>query len=104
MKERELRELATCKGCGKKLGASFRENRTLPMFWKVTIERFLLDDQAMRRQAGLEMMMGGHVALAQALSPDEEMAKPIMEPKTICLCEYCALETSQVLGALAMEE
>ena len=104
MKERELRELATCKGCGKKLGASFRENRTLPMFWKITMERFLIDDRAMKRQAGLEMMMDGHVALAQAFSPDEDMAESIMEPKTICLCEHCAIESRQIIGALAMEE
>jgi len=61
MKEQELRDLAVCKSCGKKLGASFRDNHTLPIFWKLTIERFILDDAAMRRQAGLEMMMGGEM-------------------------------------------
>jgi hypothetical protein len=102
VKEKELRELAVCKGCGKKLGASFKDNHTLPFFWKVTAERFMIDDGALRRQAGLEMMVG-HVGIAQALSPDEDMAKQISS-STFCLCEHCAIESQQVLGILAMEE
>lgn len=104
MKEKELRALASCKGCGKKLGASFRDNHSLPFFWKITFERFMLDDDAMRRQAGLEMMVGGHVGIAQALSPNEDLAKRISGPTTICLCEHCATNRQQVIAALAMEE
>ena len=103
MKEKELRQLAVCKGCGKKLGASFRDNHTLPMFWKITAERFIIDDGAMKRQAGLEMMLNGHVGLAQAMGPDEDMAKRIMEPVILCLCEHCAVSERQIIGALAMD-
>jgi hypothetical protein len=104
MKEKELRALATCKACGKKLGSSFLDNRTLPLFWKVTVERFMLDDAALRRQAGLEMMLDGHVDLAQTLSPNEDLAKRVSGPTTICLCEHCAIESQQIIGALAMED
>ncbi len=103
MKERELREMATCKSCGKKLGTSFLENHTLPMFWKVTFERYILDDQAMKRQAGLEMMVG-HVAIAQALSPNEEMANLLSGPTTVCICEHCAMMAGMPIAALAMED
>ncbi len=92
MKEDELRKLATCKVCGKRLGASFRDNHTLPLFWKVTLERHMLDDGALRRQAGLEMMTG-HVALARALSPDEEMTKVVTGPLTVSVCDHCAMQS-----------
>lgn len=90
MKERELRELATCFICRKRIG----EAHPLGIFYKLTVERFMIDVAALRRQAGLEAMMNGSVAIAQALGPDEDLAKQIMKPTTISICETCALEPS----------
>jgi len=104
MKENELRDLATCAICKKKLGESFRENHTLPIFWKVAIraERHILDESAMRRQAGLEMMVGS-VALAGVLSPGEEMTRTISSTeKVLSICESCMLERSPRLVELVM--
>lgn len=84
MKEGELRELAECCACHKKIG-----ELPLPIFHKVTTERFILDAQAVRRQAGLEMM-AGNVPLAQALSPGEDMAK-YLGKATIMVCDECML-------------
>jgi hypothetical protein len=106
MKEEELRRLATCAVCGKKLGASIKEHRNLPIFWKVTAQRFLFDDGAMRRQAGLEMMVG-HVGLAQALSPNEDLAQPMDEkPIVFSVCDHCALESTShtPIGAVALTQ
>lgn len=44
------------------------------IFYRVTIEQCGLDRTAIRRQAGLEMMLGSP-ALAAAMGPDEDIAK-----------------------------
>lgn len=96
MKEKELREIATCAMCGNKIG-----HTGLPLFWRVRIRRYGLKADALRRQTGLEMMMGGHVALAQVLGPNEDMAEKISEVE-ITVCENCAGERTCVY-ALAEE-
>lgn len=66
MKEQELRAHATCSLCRQKIGAS-----GLPLFYRLTVERFGVKLDAVRRQAGLEMMLGGAVRIAQAMGIDE---------------------------------
>ena len=70
--------------CGKKIG-----HTGLPFFWRVKVERYVLDIEACRRQQGLGMMLGG--TLAQVLGPDEDLAKKILCAE-ITLCEDCAME------------
>jgi hypothetical protein len=95
MKEKELRECATCALCGEKIGKS-----GMPMFWRVRIERHGIDLSAVQRQTGLAMMLGGHAGIAAAMGPDEEMTKPLMEPVTITVCEPCGTKSTMV-AALA---
>jgi len=83
MKEKELREAATCRNCGKKIGES-----RVPLFWRVTIERYGVDLDALREQTGLEMVLG-NVALAQVMVSDKEMAKRVVGPIMITICEDC---------------
>lgn len=87
MKEQELRDAANCAFCRKPFGAS-----GLPLFYRVRIRRFGLDVGAVRRQAGLEMMLGGAVALAQVMGQDEEMAKPLGDGIEFTVCEPCSLD------------
>lgn len=98
MKERELREHAVCNLCGKKIGES-----GLPLFWTAQIQRHGLKLDALRRQTGLEMMLGGHVALAQIMGPDEDMTQ-LMSSDEITVCETCALERALPLMAMLPEE
>ena len=85
MKEKELRAHATCSLCRKKIGAS-----GLPLFYRLTVERFGVDLHAVRRQSGLEMLLGGAVHIAQAMGPDEEMATPVMDKLVLVVCEPCS--------------
>ncbi len=89
MKAGELRKAASCVCCGKKI------LRGIPMFWRVTIDRFIVDLNAVRRQSGLEMMLNS-VALAGVMSPDEDMAKPVMKPVTLTICEDCGMEPKRI--------
>lgn len=97
MKERELREAALCAGCGKNIGAS-----GIPLFYRVTIERFGLDFKACQRQQGLGLMLGGHGGLAMIMGPDEDLAVPMMDPVKVTICELCS-HHGLVLPALAEE-
>lgn len=99
MKELELRAHATCSICRQKIGAS-----GLPLFYRLTVERFGVKLDAVRRQAGLEMMLGGHVAIAQAMGPDEEMAMPVMDRLVLVVCESCSTGSHHCIAALAEVE
>jgi hypothetical protein len=95
MKEKELRECATCAICGEKIGKS-----GMPMFWRVRIERHGVDLAAVQRQTGLAMMLGGHAGIAAAMGPDEEMTVPLMDPVTVTICDPCGTRSTMV-AALA---
>lgn len=101
MKEKELRACATCALCRKKIGAS-----GMPLFWRVRIERHGIKMDAVKRQAGLEMLLDGHVAIAQAMGADEEMTIPVMDPIEFTVCETCATDYRQAhcIAALAERE
>lgn len=83
MKEKELREAATCEVCGKKFGEA-----GLPMFYRVRIQHYCLNAAAIQRQQGLGMMVGSP-ALAMAMGTDEDLAEMLSE-KEITVCATCA--------------
>ena len=84
MKEKELRECATCAVCGNKIGQS-----GLPMFWRVRLERHGVKLDAVRRQSGLTALLGGSAELAAVMGADEDMTMPMMDPVTLTVCEDC---------------
>lgn len=96
MKEQELRNHLTCSFCGKAITHS-----GLPLFWRVKVERFGIDAQAVRRQQGLGMMLGSG-SLAMVMGPDEDLALPVMKPTTLTACEPCAMKP--VVLAIALEK
>lgn len=83
MKERELREHTECSMCGENIGAS-----GLPLFSTMVIERHGLKMDALQRQQGLGMMLGGHAELAQVMGPDEDMTQ-LMSRAELTICELC---------------
>lgn len=95
MKESELRQHVTCTLCSRPIG-----HTGLPLFWRVTVERFGIDARAVRRLQGLGDLLGSH-ALASVMGPDEELAKPVMEPVKATVCEACALERGLPVAVIA---
>ncbi len=92
MKETELRKLATCGGCGKGIG------KGNIFFWKITIDRYAFDHNALQRQQGLGLQIG---ALSRVMGPDEDLAARIGPPAVFSLCQDCILKP---LNLAAMEE
>jgi hypothetical protein len=68
MKEAELRTYATCSACRRKI-LSFG----VPLFYRVTVERFGVDLRAVQRQDGL----------AARASLQRELATPNAEQRTL---------------------
>jgi len=97
MNEKELREAAECAGCQKKIGEF-----GIPVFNRVTMQTYGIQLGAVRRQSGLEQMLG-NVALAQVMGTQEDMAVPVGEPVTITLCLDCTVE-EQVPAILFTED
>lgn len=95
MKELELRNHSECSLCHKKIG-----HTGLPLFWRVSIERFGVDFNAMRRQDGLGAFLGS-TRLAQVMGPDEDIARPMMETVVLTICETCAMEADYPIAYLA---
>ena len=96
MKEKELRAHLTCSLCNRGVTQT-----GLPLFWRVKVERFGIDAQAVQRQHGLALHLGS-AALASVMGPGEDMAKPLMEPVTLTLCEGCAMDKTGELVHVAM--
>lgn len=94
MKEAELRSLAICGHCGNKLGEAG------PFFAKVTIQRFGMKADAIKRAAGLEMMLGS-VPLAKIMGPDEDLAQEVSDAQSLSLCGKCWVK--QVVPAALFE-
>ena len=73
----------------------------LPLFWRVRIERFGISAPAVQRQTGLAMLLGS-AALASVMGPDEDLASPMMEPKTVTICDTCGTERFLPIAAIAL--
>lgn len=75
-------ELTACRGCGQKLN-----HNGSPLFYRVTIEPFVLDAAAIQRRMGEEAHMG---ALAGVLGLDEDIAQTVEGAGTKALvCMEC---------------
>ena len=91
MKQAELQRCAICHK-----GVMHQNNIT---FYRVSIERMVIDLGAVRRQHGLEMMISGPIAAV--MGPDEDIAKTLGKSKTAFVCETCALEKSLPLAVIS---
>lgn len=98
MKEAELRKFATCGLCSKKIGATGH-----PLFYLLTIEHYALDLSAISQQQGLAMLLGGNGALALAMGPDCDVARPLMPPKKIMVCGLCSQQKTPPIMVIAEE-
>ena len=69
------------------------------MFYRVRVEPFVLDAQAIERQIGMEKLMGGNAAIAFHMGPQENMATALGEPYSLLVCGSCMLSahTAQLI-------
>lgn len=95
LREKDLRALATCCACGRKVLAT-----GLPLLYRVTIERFGVDVAAMKRQGGLAAFIGS-AAIAGVMGPDLDMAERIGDAVQVAMCDSCG--SSAPFAALFFE-
>ena len=75
---------AECVLCEKKLGQTGS-----PLFWRIKLEQHGLKLDALQRQQGLGMMLGGHGKLAEIMGPNDDMTQIVSE-RTVTVCQPCA--------------
>lgn len=83
------RDVEKCAACRR--GLMHPKNPT-GMFWRLRVERLMIDHAAVQRAHGMEAMMGGGqhgAAIAQVLGPDDDLAVTITGPYDVLICEAC---------------
>lgn len=80
-------EFKPCASCGE--GIMHAADIT---FFKLNVQYMIVDIDAVKRQHGLEMMMGGASPIAQVLGPNEDIAVPAGDPEEILICLQCSLK------------
>ena len=94
MKAVELRRHSTCSLCETPIGQDGS-----PLFWRVTVERFSMDRVAVGRQDGLANLVGSR-AVAEIIGPDHDLARSVIVPRTITLCDRCGLDSAAITVAM----
>lgn len=84
-------DIQKCASCG--LGVM---HAGLPLFYRVTIQRYGIDHNAVMRQHGLELMLGGNAMLANVMGVDADIAKPITDLHDILICEICSTQAMMI--------
>ncbi len=82
------REITPCACCGKGLAKGG------PILYRLQLERFVLNPQAIQHAAGLEMMIGP--ALASIMGPDADLAAHL-DTDAMLVCGDCILRMPQLL-------
>lgn len=78
------KDIKPCILCGR---PPLHEN--VPVAYHISLTVLGLDLNAVRRQIGLEMVLGGSAALALAMGPDEDLLKSFSEPVKGLVCVDC---------------
>lgn len=92
MREDELRQFAKCIVCGQGIGQAGS-----PMFFTLTLERYVVNLRAIRQQQGLGEFFGGGEAghkLASIMGADPEMAHKVGGPVKRSVCMGCLTHNS----------
>lgn len=84
MKEKELREHQECNLCNQKIG-----HTGVPLFYTATIKTYGLKMDALQRQQGLAMMLGGHGELAMVMGANEDVAEQVGDSIKLTICATC---------------
>lgn len=91
MKAKELVALGKCARCGKGLCPD------VPLFWRVRVDRWVLNLNVIRRRHGLALQLGSE-ELAEVMGTDEHVAAIVPESEfTLAYCEKCSSEVDSIV-------
>ena len=84
------KEFTKCIVCDK--GMMHRGDVT---FYRIKIDRFIVDVGAFKEAHGLETMLG-HPQLAAVMGPDKDLAVQLVKYDSVLICETCATRGTPV--------
>ena len=73
-----------------------------PWFYRIRAEQMVADTRAIERAVGLEKMIG-NAAIANAMGPDDDLAKGL-GPVDLLVCAACALHERLPVALLVEDE
>lgn len=84
----QANQVTPCALCGKGLCAEGAIT-----FYRVRVERYIVDTKAVNERIGLQAIFGGRASpqLIEALAPSTDVAVLIHEPASVLVCESCAV-------------
>jgi hypothetical protein len=85
MKQREFKKCSLCKKA-MMIGGNIT-------FYKISMERFIVNLPAVKRQYGLELELGSG-SLAAVMGPDEDLAQSLEKIENTFVCESCAMDST----------
>ena len=69
-------------------------------FYRVKIERCVVDVREVQRAAGLEQMLGGHALLANVMGPNADLAKVLPNAPEVLVCDDCACSRNSPVASI----
>lgn len=90
------RDIKPCVLCGK--GVMHKGDI---VFYRVTVQQFVVIPGNVQQQTGLEMMLGGSAMLANVMGPDADMAQAPASADEALVCMPCALSQDTPVAMLA---
>lgn len=92
----DVGELQPCAFCGQGMAHSGSV-----VFYELRLSQCVIDMRNVQRMHGLEMMMGGAVGVARALSPSNNVAQRLPAERRL-VCQPCLMERPEL--AILLEE
>lgn len=83
----DFKEIRKCDFCDHAVAGNTRDGKSID-FYRLVLERLLLNVQAINERMGLAMMMGGNEALAGAMASHDTVAVPWTRQEFL-VCHPC---------------
>lgn len=84
-------DIRPCDLCDQPVSGKTRDGNNALEFYRIVVERQILNVGALREHVGLSMMMGGNERMARAFASHDEISHPFERMETL-VCFPCMLE------------
>lgn len=72
-------------------------------FYRLTLDRLVVNTGAVQRQHGLEMILG-NAAIAHVMGTNEDIAQSIGDKIDVLICEDCAIKPERIASIYELVE
>jgi len=96
----KMGDVRACDLCGSPVSGNTRDGKAID-FRRITIDRFMLNPQALQREIGMQMVCGS-AEMARVMGPNENIAE-LFTSREFLICNPCAYD-EPLLGLISSGE